>query len=73
MKETGVDGSESAVIEKSKGSAQPAPAGVDKLKGKKCLQRQRKDKGNSRAGQLVQAWRSQEAAFLCADNKMACV
>ena len=45
MKETGVDGGETTVIEKSKGLAQPAPPGVDKLKGKKCLQRQRRDKG----------------------------
>lgn len=35
MKETGVDGCETTVIEKSEGLAQPAPPGVDKLKEKK--------------------------------------
>lgn len=35
MKETGGDGGESAAIEQSEGSAQPAPPAADKLKGKK--------------------------------------
>lgn len=76
MKETGVNGCETTIIEKSEGLAQPAPPGVDKLKEKK-KKKACKGRGgikeNSRAGQLVQAWRSQEAAFVWAGNKTPCV
>lgn len=56
MKGTGVDGGETAVIENSKGLAQPAPPGADKPEGKKNAYKDRGIKEKRRAGQLVQAW-----------------